>query len=471
MAASPPQLDWKRQRILLLDQDDQFRFWARGVLNRLGVAEVMSTTSGFDALHSLDMTGATLALVDLQIKDMTAAEFINKARGKRRLANLPMMLLVKTQDKKAIYEASLEGIEGIIVKPIAEKALLTRVASTLVQPQRIVLNEGFAGPDRRTQPRLEPETKKAAAPVPRTNAVPNVAEKSKAKERPVPAAAAKPAGKAAPKKEPRPIETLEPKDPPPKKAAEPRPVETLEPKDPPPKKPKVRGWSDDDIAKAPDPVEVRDYSAEIDEAPAPKSSKEDWQAALGPKKEKKKKKKKKRGPSVDIAGILDAHQIWLDTNGQDGEKARFEGTDLSGADLAGANLVNASLRGANLSDSDCNGAQMTSAEMRRANLSGARLSGADLSYATLRHANLTLADLSGASLVGADLAGATFAKANVKQADLTSASLLGADLDNADLNEAAGLTQNQVGKAYGTKTTKLPGGLRAGSPEEWSENL
>jgi hypothetical protein len=57
------------------------------------------------------------------------------------------------------------------------------------------------------------------------------------------------------------------------------------------------------------------------------------------------------------------------------------------------------------------------------------------------------------------------------QADLTRASLLGADLDNANLEEAGGLTQSQVGKAYGTKSTKLPPGLKAGSPEEWSENL
>ncbi len=456
MAANPQQLEWKRQRILLLDQDDQFRFWARGVFNRLGVAEVISTASGFDALHSLDQTGATLAMVDLKFKGMTAAEFINKTRAKRRLANLPVMLLVKTQDKKAIYEASLEGIEGVIVKPIAEQAMLGRVAQTLVQPQRIVLSEGFAGPDRRTLPRLEPEAPKMATPVPRTNAAPKIAAKPKAKEAPKPSAAIlKPKGKVAPKKE----------------AEKTRPVETLETKEAPPKKPKVRGWSDDDIAATPEPVEISDYSAEIDSTPQPKKSEDDWKAALGPKKEKKKKKKKRREPSIDIAGILDAHQTWLDTNGQDGEKARFEGADLSGADLAGANLVNASLRGANLTDSDCSGAQMTSAEMRRANLSGAQLTGADLSYATLRHVNLTLADLSGASLVGADLAGATFAKANVKQADLTSASLLGADLDNADLKEATGLTQNQVGKAYGTKTTKLPGGLRAGSPEEWSQNL
>ena len=80
----------------------------------------------------------------------------------------------------------------------------------------------------------------------------------------------------------------------------------------------------------------------------------------------------------------------------------------------------------------------------------------------------------GGRLMIADLPGfgyARAAKANVKQADLTRASLLGADLADADMEEATGLTQAQIGKAYGNKTTKLPPGLKAGSPEEWSENL
>lgn len=471
MAAPPQQFDWKKQRFLLLDQDDQFRFWARGIFNRLGVNEVISTTSGFDALHSLDRGDATLAMVDLQFKDMTAAEFIKAVRKKRshRKTKMPVILLVKTQDKKAIYEASLEGIEGIIVKPIAEKALLARVVSTLLNPKPIVLDQNFVGPDRREKPRLEPEVKKPA-PVPRSNAEPAVAPKPQPRERPRPAAEViKPQGKPAPA---------------PKRAEPARPVEPVTP----PAKKKASGGdaaagapapakgggrlSDEDILPTPAKPEVRDFSAEVKSTPKKtRASEEDWKSAVAPKKKEKKKKKRRGGPSVDLPAILQAHQEWLDTNGQGGEKARLEGADLAGADLAGANLINASLRGADLSDSDCGGAQMMSAEMRRANLSGAHLAGADLSYATMRHVNLTLADLSGATLVGADLAGATFAKANVEQADLTSASLLGADLDDAELDKTTGLTQAQVGKAYGTKSTKLPAGLRAGSPEEWSDKL
>ena len=200
MAAPPQQFDWQRQRILLLDQDDQFRFWARGVFNRLGAAEVISTASGFDALHALERTDATLGMIDLEFKGMTAAEFIRDVRAKRaqRLSALPIILMAKTQDKKSIYEASLRGIEGIIVKPIAEKAMLTRVVATILKPERIVLNSAFAGPDRRELPRIQPEAPNAA-PATRTRSEPRTAARPAGKERTVPTGVVlKPQGKNAP---------------------------------------------------------------------------------------------------------------------------------------------------------------------------------------------------------------------------------------------------------------------------------
>lgn len=398
MAAPPQKFDWKRQRILLLDQDDQFRFWARGVFNRLGVAEVISTASGFDALHALERTDATLGMVDLEFKGMSAAEFIGGLRQTpaRRLSSLPIVLMAKTQDKKAIYDASTAGIEGIIVKPIAEKAMLTRVMTTLLKPERIVLNANFAGPDRRELPRIDPE--KAPPPLGVTKPSNKTAPRPQGKARPpAKGVVMKSGGKPVAKKATgpnEPIETVEPLKPPPAKKI-PATISDQDLAPPAPKKP-AGTISDDDLVALPPKPEVRDFSAEVTETPEKKDNADDWKSAVAPKPKKEKKKKRDRKPSVDIPGILAAHQTWLESNGQDGEKARLE---------------------------------------------------------------------------GADLAGAQFAKANVKQADLTRASLLGADLADADMEEASGLTQAQVGKAYGNKTTKLPPGLKAGSPEEWSENL
>jgi uncharacterized protein YjbI with pentapeptide repeats len=108
----------------------------------------------------------------------------------------------------------------------------------------------------------------------------------------------------------------------------------------------------------------------------------------------------------ELDQILQQHQLWLDNNGDKGERAVFNS----------ANLSNTSFRGANL---------------RLANLSGANLIGADLSYTDLRRANLRGADLQGANLYDTNLIGA-----NLSGADLRRAGLDGADFDGANLRDA-----------------------------------
>ena len=75
----------------------------------------------------------------------------------------------------------------------------------------------------------------------------------------------------------------------------------------------------------------------------------------------------------ELDKILYNHKLWLQSNGEQGEKANLRGADLRWAnlreaDLSGANLREANLRGANL---------------RGANLRGADLSGADLDYSSM----------------------------------------------------------------------------------------
>ena len=101
--------------------------------------------------------------------------------------------------------------------------------------------------------------------------------------------------------------------------------------------------------------------------------------------------------------ILDEHKKWLQSNGEEGQKA-----DLCRADLREANLHGADLREANLCE-----ANLCRANLCEANLCEANLCRANLCRADLREANLCRADLHGANLRGADLRGA-----DLREADL-----------------------------------------------------
>jgi len=174
------------------------------------------------------------------------------------------------------------------------------------------------------------------------------------------------------------------------------------------------------------------------------------------------------------------------------EKANLFATHLEGAMLTGAHLEEADLsaarlQGARLSQAHLERAMLMSAHLNAAFedahldgawLQGAILQGADLAGASLKGADLTAADLSGAHLAGADLSGACLRTADLSGADLTLANLSGAhmsgpDLSEADLstvdeqlakagrswesmNDAKGLTREQIESAITDETTLLP---------------
>ena len=114
-----------------------------------------------------------------------------------------------------------------------------------------------------------------------------------------------------------------------------------------------------------------------------------------------------------LSAILKEHQLWINSNGENGERADLSNKNLRGENLRGANLRGADLRGANLRGANLRGADLIGANLFRANLIGANLRGADLRGADLRGADLFRADLFRADLEGADLEGANLEGANL----------------------------------------------------------
>ena len=99
-----------------------------------------------------------------------------------------------------------------------------------------------------------------------------------------------------------------------------------------------------------------------------------------------------------LSAILKEHQLWLDSRGENGERADLSNKSLKLANLEGADLRKADLRRVNLE-----GADLLIADLAGANLEGANLAGANLEGAYLRETNLAGANLAGANLADAYL--------------------------------------------------------------------
>lgn len=154
----------------------------------------------------------------------------------------------------------------------------------------------------------------------------------------------------------------------------------------------------------------------------------------------------------------------------------LENFDLARVDLTKANLTSAILTGA-----DLNGAVLTSAVLADADLGGANLERADLGEANLRDAKLSNAKASGASFIRADLTSTNLSKlqaskdasfwganllnadlsgAQLGNADFSGANLEGANLTGAILENATGLTREQLDSACGQDSIVAWAGTR-----------
>lgn len=108
-----------------------------------------------------------------------------------------------------------------------------------------------------------------------------------------------------------------------------------------------------------------------------------------------------------LADILEQHEKWVESHGEEGEQADLSRAELMGADLSGVNLQGAMLRKANLKGADLLLADLQGTCLMQANLQGANLLGTDLREADLQGATLEgatgllVSKLAGSNLFGA----------------------------------------------------------------------
>lgn len=116
----------------------------------------------------------------------------------------------------------------------------------------------------------------------------------------------------------------------------------------------------------------------------------------------------KKIDSDTIKSMLESHQKWLITKGEEGEEADFSDmvlsyTNFSAADLSNVSFSRSYLYNVNLSGTNLAGANMYRTCLIESNLENANLTGAFLAQSNLSGSNLTRACFIRAKLYGADL--------------------------------------------------------------------
>ncbi|HLN24377.1 MAG TPA: pentapeptide repeat-containing protein [Patescibacteria group bacterium] len=436
----------------MIDRDDQFRFWARGLFKQQGVSEILSTPSPADARELVLRHDIHVALLEIGLEEPGWLAFLTWLRDRRGspCPYLPVLLMAKTIDMEMMRLACGLGVHGLLRKPMSGDAVLKGVSSVLINPRKL----GWSGDGDQPadggggsappQPPRAPVPPRPVAVGASSGVLPRVAvEIGEAK-----AAAPRRAGVGAAGPGARPLPGSG-----------------------------TRGGFDDDAAPAEKPkIAIELIEVETFAKPAAVEDDEGWGEAAAARKPRRRgdddddrgfepppakavKPVAAAAAGLDVGQMLQDHALWVQSAATQGKRAALEGEDLSSQSFVEAQLNNAMLRRCDLSGSDCTGAQMQGADLRHAEFIGCTLIDSNLALARLRHATFRGCRFDRANLKGADLAGADLREAKLGDADLAGANLLEVRLAGADLSGVAGLTQAQLESAVGDSKTRLPPGL------------
>jgi uncharacterized protein YjbI with pentapeptide repeats len=142
---------------------------------------------------------------------------------------------------------------------------------------------------------------------------------------------------------------------------------------------------------------------------------------------------------------VDAWNQWREENPEivpDLSQADIRGSQLQKINLSNTNLKEAKLQYSNLTGATLEKADLNKAKLLETNLQSTNLKDANLSGAGLLESNLQFSDLENANLEGAQFnEGTIFNQTNLK---------------GAKLNNATGLTTNQVNLCQADSHTELP---------------
>ncbi len=129
-------------RILVVDDSEDSRDLTEGALLSAGYTDVVTASSGWEALKILDIGRNTEAkptidvmLLDIVMPEMDGVEACARIRNDTRYGDLPIIMVTSLDDMNSLSNAFVAGANDYVTKPVNRVELVARVraASKLKQ--------------------------------------------------------------------------------------------------------------------------------------------------------------------------------------------------------------------------------------------------------------------------------------------------------------------------------------------------
>jgi len=116
-------------KILVVDDKSQHLYAIGSLLKRLGPVEIIQATSGSEALGLTLEHDFCLAIVDVQMPEMSGYELVELWRGNPSTANLPVIFIsgIRTEEYRHQKGFDPGGAVDFLSKPFVPEILLGKV--------------------------------------------------------------------------------------------------------------------------------------------------------------------------------------------------------------------------------------------------------------------------------------------------------------------------------------------------------
>jgi CheY-like chemotaxis protein len=106
------------QKVLLVDDDADFRQICNLTLRTIGKWQVVLATSGQEALEKAEQDKPDLIVLDVSMPDIDGIETLVKLRNMAHLKTTPVILMTAELESSKKGQCDSLGVVGVIAKPI-----------------------------------------------------------------------------------------------------------------------------------------------------------------------------------------------------------------------------------------------------------------------------------------------------------------------------------------------------------------
>jgi len=128
----------------VIDDSEDSRDLTEGALLSAGYTDIVTASSGWEALKLLDVGGTTnekptvdVALLDILMPEMDGVEACARIRNDQRYADLPIIMVTALDDTNSLNNAFVAGANDYVTKPIKRVELIARVRAALKLKQEL----------------------------------------------------------------------------------------------------------------------------------------------------------------------------------------------------------------------------------------------------------------------------------------------------------------------------------------------